>query len=244
MEKHATYDYVTILRNNSDQIGDDAFWISLTRDFLRLPLEYMSAVYEVIRQARWKSATDPRCYLRTAAKREAARQGLVKGRRDTQLVSFSGGRSVDGESISPGDYLDYLSPQGGLQRRQGKWHAVPRDYEEGTLVDHVSYKLPADLNREECISVPVEDAGNESESPNETAFNIVIVWDKIAKFAGLDALQRRVLQYHLERVSRDQAMAEQTCPADRKQIQAAWRRFDRAGKKKLYKAFKTLMSRN
>ena len=244
MNEHTTYDYLKRLRNHTDQIEDDAFWISLMRDFLGLPLEYMSAVYEVIRQARWKSATDPRRYLRTAAKREAARLGLVEGRMDKHLVSFSGGTGLDGKFISLNDYLDYLNPQGGLQKRGGKWHAVPEDYPEEMLVDCVSYKLPADFNREERISVPVQDADNESESPNNMAFNTVIDWEKVAKFAGLDALQRRVLRYHLERVSRDEAMAEQTCQADRKQIQAAWRWFDRAGKHNLYMALKTLMSRN
>jgi hypothetical protein len=234
MSASRTDNYLNILRKASAQTEDEAFWISITRDVLGLRLAYMPAVYETIRQGRWKKATDPTRYLKTAAKREAVKQGLIESRTDKRLISLSSGTSQQGKSISPENYFDYLLPQGGIQKKQGKWRAVPDDYPEQTLEDQLWEKLPAELKHEELFLISLsDDAADEAEPLYELSSRVSANGDRLADLGELDEWQRRVLQYRLKGVSRERAMAAQSGRADRNKLQAAWRRFDRDGKAKL-----------
>jgi len=75
--------------------ANDSCWISLTKEFLRLPLDYVLAVQEAVRQGRWRRAKNPRAYLRKVATIEAVKTGLAEGKPDTRLVAIAGSRGPD-----------------------------------------------------------------------------------------------------------------------------------------------------
>ena len=58
-------------------------------------------------------------------------------------------------------------------------------------------------------------------------------WEKWAQKAGLDSWQLKVLEYRKDGVSRDGALDDQPDEDSRKALQAAWKRLDRSGMKKL-----------
>lgn len=53
-----------------------AVWVWIMQE-LRLGPQYFLAVREAVQQGRWRTAKNPRTYLKTVAKREALKMGLV-----------------------------------------------------------------------------------------------------------------------------------------------------------------------
>ena len=53
-----------------------AVWVWLMQE-LRLGPQYFLAIREAVRQGRWRTAKNPKTYIKTVAKREAMKMGLV-----------------------------------------------------------------------------------------------------------------------------------------------------------------------
>jgi hypothetical protein len=58
---------------------DSPEFISFVRDVVNMPVEMAPAVFEAIRQQRWKISPNPLAGIRTAAHQEAKRMGLEPG---------------------------------------------------------------------------------------------------------------------------------------------------------------------
>jgi len=93
------------------QVGveqSSAVWVWIMQE-LRLGPQYFLAIREAVQQGRWRTAKNPKSYIKTAAKREALKMGLVnEGSGNLVLVGSS--RS-EGEETSGEEALEYLGHQ-------------------------------------------------------------------------------------------------------------------------------------
>jgi len=53
-----------------------AVWVWIMQE-LRLGPQYFLAIREAVQQGRWRTAKNPKTYIKTVAKREALKMGLV-----------------------------------------------------------------------------------------------------------------------------------------------------------------------
>src|SRR5215813_6263873 len=65
---------------------------------LGLGPEYFLAVYEAVRQGRWRTARNPRAYIKTVARRQGLKMGLL--REDSKEFVQVSGAKTDGEEVS------------------------------------------------------------------------------------------------------------------------------------------------
>jgi len=72
---------------------------------------------------------------------------------------------------------------------------------------------------------------------------LMIDLEEWGRLAGFDDAETVVLEYRSCGISRDKAMAEQPDEASRKELQAAWKRFDRTGKDRLRAAAKKMQKK-
>ncbi|HXA85176.1 MAG TPA: hypothetical protein VNZ47_08885, partial [Candidatus Dormibacteraeota bacterium] len=82
-----------------------AVWMWIMQE-LRLGPQYFLAIREAVQQGRWRTAKNPKTYIKTVAKREALKMGLVT-EDSGNLVTVGGGGS-EGEGISGEEALEYL----------------------------------------------------------------------------------------------------------------------------------------
>jgi hypothetical protein len=148
-----------------------AIWVWMMQE-LRLGPQYFLAIREAVRQGRWRTAKNPKTYLKTVAKREALKMGLVT-EDSGNLVPIGKTRS-DGEEISGEEALEYLGHQydshDAAKGEDGIWRAGaagardPGDPVEG----HESYRewlasgMPA--GTDDCDAAV---RGMESHSPRD-----------------------------------------------------------------------------
>ena len=67
--------------------GHDEEWLQFAHN-LRIQAQLLPAIQEALRQGNWRTARTPRAYLKTVAKREAIRIGLVaKPDKERQIKS-------------------------------------------------------------------------------------------------------------------------------------------------------------
>src|SRR6266853_3581725 len=85
-----------------------AVWVWIMHE-LRLGPQYFLAIGEAVQQGRWRTAKNPKAYLKTVAKREALKMGLVN-EGSGNLVPIGSTRS-EGEETSGEEALEYLGHQ-------------------------------------------------------------------------------------------------------------------------------------
>lgn len=236
-----------------------AVWVWLMQE-LRLGPQYFLAVREAVQQGRWRTAKNPKTYIKTVAKREALKMGLVK-ESSGNLVMVSGSRS-DGGEVSGEETLEYLvhendSPEA-AKGEDGIWRAGSAAGERDPsdpLLEHDSYRdwLASRMPRELAIVTPPSEEWKATvRELNESMEHLDLEarpsvrpdWNKWAATAGLDEWEKRVLGYRLTATSRERAMAMQTDEESRKALQAAWKRFDRNGMERLRGAAKINIEKN
>jgi hypothetical protein len=215
---------------------------------LRLGPQYFLAVREAVQQGRWRTAKNPKTYIKTVARREALKMGLVTEDR-SNLVTIGRTRS-DGEEISGEDALEYLGHQydsrSAAKGADGVWRAgaaAGHDYGD-PREQHESYRdwlvsaVPTGLT---VVQQPSQEhkrlIDKINASTNEVHFHarplIRPNWREWAREAGLDKWEKRVLDYRLAGTAREYALAAQPDEESRKALQAAWKRFDRNGMERL-----------
>jgi hypothetical protein len=243
----------TIARHPPDECNAEWEWLMKE---LGLAPEYFLAIYEAVRQGRWRTARDPKAYLKTVAKREATEMELpAEG--DARLVFPGETKDGDGGKLSQEERLGYMQHEldsvEPLKRADGVWRpggGLDAYYKEE--IENEDENLPerACLSRSKVtrrftrvIAPPKALAALINEiNASTNKINIQLRlrartdWRKWARAAGLDQWERKVLDYKLKEVSRDCAMKAQLDESSRKSIQAAWRRFDRNGIKRLVTA--------
>jgi hypothetical protein len=235
-----------------------AVWVWIMQE-LRLGPQHFLAIREVVQEGRWRTAKNPKAYIKTAAKRQALKMGLVK-EDSGNLVPVGSSRS-DGEEISGEETLEHLGHQ--YETREagkgdnGIWRAgagAERDYSD-PLAEHDSYRdwLVSGAPRELTIVTPpteewkatVREMNNTFEGLElEARSSVRPDWNKWAAAAGLDEWEIKVLGCRLIGVGRDRALAMQTDEESRKALQAAWKRFARNGMERLRAAAKINIEKN
>ena len=231
-----------------------AVWVWLMHE-LRLGPQYFLAIREAVQQGRWRTAKNPKTYLKTVAKREARKMGLLTERSDDFVLI--GPTHNEGEETSGEEELEYMGHQ--YERREaakgtdGVWRAgagAGRDYGD-PREQHESYRdwlvsaVPTGLT---VVQQPSQEhkrlIDRINDSTSEAHFHARPLvrpnWKEWAREAGLDKWEKRVLDYRLSGASREHAMAAQPDEESRKALQAAWKRFDRTGMERLRAAAENL----
>jgi hypothetical protein len=240
----------------------NAVWVWLMQE-LDLGPQYFLAVREAVQQGRWRTAKNPKTYMKTyiktVAKREALKMGLVT-EDSGNLVPVGSSRS-DGEEISGEETLEYLGHQyetrEAAKGEDGIWRAgagAERDYSD-PLAEHDSYRewLASGAPRELAIvTPPLEEWKATARELNESFEGLDLEarpsvrpdWNKWAATAGLDEWEMKVLRCRLAGVSREHAMGLLPDEESRNALQAAWKRFDRNGMDWLREAAKIKLKKS
>jgi len=229
-----------------------AIWMWMMQE-LRLGPQYFLAIREVVQQGRWRKAKNPRAYIKTGARREALKMGLVK--EDSGNLVAPGDSQNDGEKTSGEGALEYLghhyNSRDAAQGEDGIWRAGAageRDCSD-PLEEHDSCRdwLASEMPRELAIVTPpteelkavVREMNHSFEGLDLAARPSVRPdWNKWAAAADLDEWEKRVLGYRLIGIGRERALALEKDEESRKALQAAWKRFDRNGMERLREAAK------
>jgi hypothetical protein len=180
----------------------EAEWTELLRS-LHLGLSYVPAVQAVIQERRWKTQPNPIAYVRKSSVRCAVRMGIVDRRPKHReiLASELHIKDADGKSLGHDDKLGTALHRYDQQFGSGPGATHEAIYDE----DYIGNRLPESVMDE----------------------NLEVEWDRVAQLAGMDAGERIVLKLRLSGLERDTALAACYTDADRKILQAAWKRFDR-----------------
>jgi len=229
-----------------------AVWVWLMQE-LRLGPQYFLAVREAVQQGRWRTAKNPKSYIKTVARREALKMGLV--REDSGNLVTIGRTRSNGEKVSGEEALEYLGHQHdsseAVKSEDGTWRAGSAAGPDPSdpLLEHESYRdwLSSAMPRELAIVTPPSEEWKATvRELNESMDDLDLEarptvrpdWNKWAAAAGLDEWEKRVLGYQLTGTGRDRALALQPDEDSRKALQAAWKRFDRNGMERLRAAAK------
>ena len=86
-----------------DEINEEWEWLL---DQLGLSEEYFPAVLETIHQGRWRTAGNPRAYVKTVARREAGKMGLLA--EPTNILKLIDA-PTNGQTFSMEGELDHLT---------------------------------------------------------------------------------------------------------------------------------------
>lgn len=192
--------------------GHDAEWLWLISEVLKLPICYLPAAQEALRQGRWRNARNPKVYLKTVAQREAIRLGLAPDPREGQTLNIPTVPEL-GRPMSQDEYIDYRSYDGPV-KEAGVWRARPSWDDEGDEL------VPRFKGR----SVPQDLLVPEDDEPDA---RMRIDWNKVADRASLDPEERLILQLRLGGFTRDFVLTRAENEEERRAVQAAWRRLDR-----------------
>src|SRR5438270_1168158 len=235
-----------------------AVWVWIMQE-LRLGPQYFLAVREAVRQGRWRTAKNPKTYIKTVAKREALKMGLVT-EDSGNLVPVGSSRS-DGEETSSEEALEYLGhhydSRDAAKGEDAIWRAGAAGERDSSdpVEEHDSYRewLASGMPRELVIVTPPSEEWKATvREMNDSVEGLDLEarptgrpdGNKWAAAAGLDEWEKRALGYRLTGMSRERSLAMQTDEESRKALQAAWKRFDRNGMERLRAAAKINLEKN
>ena len=235
-----------------------AVWVWIMQE-LRLGPQYFLAIREAVQQGRWRTAKNPKTYIKTVAKREALKMGLVS--EDSGNLVPVGSSGSDGEKISGEETLEYLGHQ--YETREAAkgddwiWRAGAAGARDpgDPLAEHDSYRewLASGMPRELAIVTPPSEEWKATVSEMNNSFEGLDLearpsvrpdWNKWAAAAGLDKWEMKVLRCRLAGVSRERAMGLLPDEESRKALQAAWKRFERNGMDWLREAAKIKLKKS
>ena len=233
-------------------------WVWMMQD-LGLGPQYFLAIREAVQQGRWRTAKNPRTYIKTVAKREAVKMGLVN-EGSGNLVSV-GGIGIDGEEVSSEEALEYLGhhydSRNAAKGEDAIWRAGAageRDCSD-PAEEYDSYRewMAAGMPRELAIvTAPTEEWKAVVREMNHSFEGLDLEarpsvrpnWNKWAESAGLDEWEMKVLRCRLAGMSREQGMKLLPDEEARRALQAAWKRFERNGMERLRGAAKINIEKN
>lgn len=213
------------------EMGDE--WGLLLKK-LGLTYDYYLAVCEVLKQGRWATAKYPRAYVKYAATIEARKMHLSIPHKDDTLefgdssIEFWGGTGefdrliahaqLESEEQDTADMkaemfemeMPSLPLDWWITQEPSAWHLQQvEEFNETHSEQHIHAQHPGKFD-----------------------------WPRLAREVGLDPLEERVLLYRKQGISRESALYEQPDEQSRKSLQAAWKRFDRTGMKRIQEFIK------
>src|SRR5438445_180134 len=181
----------------------NAVWVWLMQE-LRLGPQYFLAVREAVQQGRWRTAKNPKTYIKTVAKREARKMGLVD-ERSNDLVTIGGSEAEEATSEEALEHLEHrycsrsaakgadgvwrtgggggVDPLGRQKSYRGQlMSGVP---DELRVIEQPSDEYRAALDQVNENNDEVHFHAKEQEKPD---------WRSWAEAAGLDPWEKRVLE--------------------------------------------------
>ncbi|HEY4677214.1 MAG TPA: hypothetical protein VIJ01_08640, partial [Candidatus Angelobacter sp.] len=226
---------------------------------LGLGPQYFLAVREAVQQGRWQTAKSPKAYLKTAARRQALKSGMVNDA-SRDLVQVGSSRN-EGEETSGEEALEYLGHHydtaEAAKGEDGIWRAGAGGAPDpgDPIEEHESYRewLASGMPQELAIVTPPSEEWKTTVREMNDSFegldlearpSIRPDWNKWAAAAGLDEWEKKVLRCRLAGISREQAMGLLPDEESRKALQAAWKRFDRNGMDWLREAAKIKLKKS
>lgn len=207
-----------------EEMGDE--WGLLLKK-LGLTYDYYLAVCEVLKQGRWATAKYPRAYVKYAATIEARKMHLSIPHKDDTLEFAD-------------SHIEFVGGSGEIDKHEAQLEMDAR-YEadhRAEMYDEQKPRLPADwwIQQEpdaRYLSAVEEFNRSHSEEHIHVRHPRNFDWPRLAREAGLDPLEERVLLYRKQGISRELALYEQPDEQSRKSLQAAWKKMDRTGLKKV-----------
>jgi hypothetical protein len=234
-----------------DELNDEWRWLL---EELGMTADSYPTLVEALGQGRWRDAKDPRAYVKTVAKREALREEIREKRNDIlTIIPSSAGHpefSVEGaldtlsyaretsETIQSADGI--WRPGGAGERAYSEYYDEDDNGEPVSLRGRLRAKLPEGLLK--SSSTPSNQGDLEEIDWRHVPIRVNL--SEWATLAGFDAWEIQVMQYHLNGISRDRALAAQSDETSRKAIQAAWRKYDRTGKQRLKQVAEKMLAEN
>lgn len=165
---------------------------------LRLGVLYVPAIQSVLKEGRWKSASDPMTYIRKSSVRAAVRLGIV--------------------DIRPNQDREVLACE--LQFEDEEGNALDHDDKLGTALHRYEERFGRDYGGDSHLA---EERLPEALFNEELDIN----WEQAGGLAGLDAGERLVLDLQVIGFGREAALRACLTDEDRRYLQAAWKRFQR-----------------
>jgi hypothetical protein len=193
-------------------------------------------VQGVLAECPWREASSPKEYVRTVVTARAPKThidrpkpGLVKSKAGRPR-SYSTGRKRPGPRFTSlaNNELDQLYGDSPVSDRA---HDNEHEADRNCVFMPREYLKPPDLPAGYVRAV--EEFNRNHHDRHIHLPPLVYNWKKLAEDAGLSSGEVMVVEYQSRGLSRDAALAEQPNDMARKELQAAWKRYDRSGKKKL-----------
>ena len=240
-------------QNPPDEMNEEWTWLM---GELGLPFDYYLAVCAAIQQGRWRRAKDPRAYVKTVAKREAVKLGLVSDELEPHLTLVNLRPANQNGIPRLEDKLgmihhaattsDLLKGADGVWRQGGgreSDYLADLDYEPpiSRLPENLKVVVEPDQEQKEIfdkINAATDDHHWHLKS------KVTPNWEEWGKLAGFDDWERLALKYMTGGKSREKALMDQPDEVSRKALQAAWKRFQRSGMERLRKAVKKNTAEN
>ena len=236
-----------------EEMGDE--WGLFLKE-LGLTHGYYLAVCEVLKQGRWATAKHPTAYVKKAALTEARKMHLVERPendtlecRDRHLVFVGDFGEPDPEDRKGISELE-LRTNRFAERAQFMADALYCARVEAKTREEDKPSFPAKLmswqeprwwqiagtpEGTRPLAYRTLDGfhyGVTGPRANLQKSEFRCDWEKWAQEAGLDSWELKVALYRRDGVSRDSALAQQPDEHSYLALQAAWRSFDRTGKKR------------
>jgi hypothetical protein len=170
-----------------------------------LPASYARAVYEAVRQGRWRTAENPAAYVYAVARIEGRKMGFRKRNAEAPSVSdLPAVRDREGRPLSHDEHMERLC------YRHCPDEPIYTD-EEGRSMDR-----------------PYSQAILKLDEPGAEDAHPVRDWDKVAKLSRLDKGERQVLAWWLIKGNtREEFLNGAKNEEGRRERRASWRRFER-----------------
>lgn len=229
-----------------NQLNDEWRWL-LTE--LGLSAEFFPAVLLAVKQGRWRTADNPKHYVKRVARLEALKAKRAAEKSDELILvkskpgdsSFSIDSALDQLSYAA-DTTDAIRDANGVWKRGGGREALYNEDDQedergnfiGSLRGRLLAKVPNSMKQwvepPDWYKASVEDFNQSNNDWHiEATGTIRVDLKQWASLAGFNDWDTRVLDYRAQGVSRDSAMEDQPDEVSRKALQAAWRKFDRTG---------------
>lgn len=230
----------------------EAEWAWLMEQ-LGLRPEHFLGLHEAVQQGRWRTAADPKAYLKTAARREQRAQHRMEHRDNLVLMP---GNGINGEKTGVEEELEFMvhrhSRPEAMEGEDGVWRAgrvAPRKADRKDYFNSLVSKVPVELTETDAPD-PELQAELDEINANLEEIHLLLEplcrpdWKQWAAEAGLSDWEQKVLEYKMNFISRDVAMAEQPDEESRRALQAAWRNLNRSGLDRLRRAAKKMFKKN
>ena len=189
--------------------GHEAEWTWLLTSELSLPLCYSTAVYEVLKQGRWKDAENPKAYIKTAARREALKAGDGLSKEFALVSSKSAKSAIDDYDKSGGGVTAHKI--GGKRIYDVCDREVPTD-SEGRELAIFNGKAVA-----EYLCSPEDD---------EPDARWKIDFQKVYAEAGADEHEQRILTLRSNGFTAQEIYDSAPSDREKQELQNAYRRVD------------------